>query len=114
MGFFAQMFLSRFAHRTRIATNPGIDNTPLTQGDIFDLWAMPDNFTFNFMAKREGQLATVLNVEFFIVAQAELSILQVNIRMANTTMMHPYQHLSASGFGCFCGGFTQRCPILNN
>ena len=74
-----------------VAAYPGKNDDPIADGNAFRLLAEGDDLALNLVAKGERQAAAARNIELIAAAKLEMSVVQVHIAVADTTIAHPYQ-----------------------
>jgi hypothetical protein len=107
----AEVFVTSLACRTRAASDPWIDRDALPDGRSFCAFTEAFDDAGNLVTKRKGERAIFGYVEALVVAESEVAVLQMQIRVANATSLDAYQHFGAARRGAIDHGFAERLTI---
>jgi hypothetical protein len=102
----ANVLVTHFARSALPATDPGIHGD-LGTGFCIGIRSRAFDRTGNFVAERERQRAPGADVEFLVATQRKVTILHVQVGMADATSLDPHQDLGALRLRDVNGGFAQ-------
>jgi hypothetical protein len=102
----ANVLVTHFARSALPATDPGIYGDPGT-GFCIGIRSCAFDRTGNFVPERERQRAPSADVEFLVATQRKVTILHVQVGMADPTSLDPHQDLGAVRSRYVNDGFAQ-------
>jgi hypothetical protein len=90
----ANVLVTHFTRSALPATDPGIHGDP-GAGFCIGIRSRAFDCTGNLVAERERQRAPSADVEFLVATQRKVTILHVQVGMADPTSLGPHQDLGA-------------------
>ena len=96
----AQVLVALRADLAFAAAHPGIDDALVADGGALGLWPHRDHLADDFVAEREGKLHAAINDHDLVAtAKIEITVPDVQIRMADAAGVDADQDLGAVGLG---------------
>jgi hypothetical protein len=99
--FCSKLFFTAITGRAFAAADRGIGDAGIANLDVLDVGADSDNFAFDFVAEREGELAARAHVKLVATAHVKMTVMDMHIGMADATMRDFEKHFGALRGGCF-------------
>jgi len=103
--FVAEMFLAASAGRTLAATDPGIGNPMSADFDALGVRTGGYDFALDLVTEREGELAARAYIELVTAAHVEMTVMDMDVGVTNTTMRNLEQDF---------GAFRLRCHAVHD
>src|SRR5260370_33756563 len=102
------------ARRAGAAADPRIDRDLAPRrrrGIVLNVRSGTFDHARDLVTEREGQGAARRDVEFFVAVEPEVSVLHVQVGVANTAALDSHQDLGALRQRAVDDGFDQRRPV---